>query len=477
MLELALASVESRLLAEPRSTDLRFQQACLLEHTGRLAEARALYQALLEIDPSHVATLNNLGNLLLASGERDHARPIFQQAVASHPTHLPSRANLGNLLIKQGDLAEACEHFRAALLIDPTYRPAHAGLSFALGDLGDPTAAANHRQLAFADRAIVVAAYRGVQPPITILELVSTTGGNVRTDPYLSDRVFQRILVTTEFFKPGTPLPQHDLVFNAIGEADSATAALAGAIAVIAQTAAPVINPPQAVLATGRSEISQRLAAIPGVITARTVTLPRTQLESPEAASILSAQGIAFPILLRTPGFHGGDHFVRAESPSDLPQVLTQLPGDDLLVMPYLDARGPDGNSRKYRAMFIDGRIYPLHLAVSKNWKIHYFSADMADSPENRAEDRAFLEDMPTVLGPIAMSALEQIHTTLALDYAGIDFGLNSQGELLLFEANATMTVVIPDKDPRWDYRRPAVETIYKAVWQMLKDRAAQSPA
>jgi len=58
------------------------------------------------------------------------------------------------------------------------------------------------------------------------------------------------------------------------------------------------------------------------------------------------------------------------------------------------------------------------------------------------------------------------------LDYGGIDFGLNERGEVLVFEANATMAVVIPDKDPRWDYRRGQVQAIYAAVWRMLGERA-----
>jgi hypothetical protein len=27
--------------------------------------------------------------------------------------------------------------------------------------------------------------------------------------------------------------------------------------------------------------------------------------------------------------------------------------------------------------MIIDGEIYPLHLAVSRHWKVHYFTADL----------------------------------------------------------------------------------------------------
>jgi len=154
-----------------------------------------------------------------------------------------------------------------------------------------------------------------------------------------------------------------------------------------------------------------------------------------------------------------------------LPAALGKLPGRDLTVIQYLDARAADGKTRKYRVMMVDGNLYPLHAAISSHWKIHYFSAEMADYPEHRAEDAAFLGNMSGVLGPRAMAAINQIQKTLGLDYGGIDFGLNQKGEVLLFEANATMVVVAPGTDQRWDYRRPAVEQIWKAVWEMLMDR------
>jgi hypothetical protein len=62
---------------------------------------------------------------------------------------------------------------------------------------------------------------------------------------------------------------------------------------------------------------------------------------------------------------------------------------------------------------------------------------------------------MPAALGNKAMAALERIRDALGLDYAGIDLGLSPDGELLLFEANATMVIVPPDPDERWAYRRP----------------------
>jgi hypothetical protein len=74
------------------------------------------------------------------------------------------------------------------------------------------------------------------------------------------------------------------------------------------------------------------------------------------------------------------------------------------------------------------------------------------------------------------MTALQQIQSTLGLDYAGIDFGLSPANDLLLFEANATMVVNAPEPDERWAYRRPAVERIFAAIRHMLLEKAGHSP-
>jgi hypothetical protein len=162
---------------------------------------------------------------------------------------------------------------------------------------------------------------------------------------------------------------------------------------------------------------------------------------------------------------------VRVESAESMAEAVAALPGRELTAIQYLDSRGADGKVRKYRVMMIDGRLYPLHVAISSNWKIHYFTAEMSDSAEHRAEDAEFLENMPAVLGPRAMGALEGIQRRLELEYAGIDFGLSPSGEVLLFEANAAMVVNPPEPDERWAYRRPAVERIFEAVRQMLMER------
>ena len=188
---------------------------------------------------------------------------------------------------------------------------------------------------------------------------------------------------------------------------------------------------------TGRADNARRLAGVPGMIVPAIAVLQRS--------SLLQADGLTFPLLLRPPGFHTGRHFRYVADQAELAGAATDMPGDELLAIEYLDARGVDGMARKYRVMFIDGVAYPLHLAISADWKVHYFTAAMATSAAYRAEERRFLDDMSAVLGARAMAALAGIGAALGLDYAGVDFALAPDGSVLLFEANATMVIVPPE--------------------------------
>ena len=465
--EEALRDLDARLAQDPESVSLRFERAGLLAELGRSPDARDAYIDLLARHPAHRLALNNLGTLLYATGYRTAARTAYAEAVARHPEDPMGHVNLGNILHEMGDYAGAREHFETALRAQPTHAEAHQGLAYALAELGDHAGADRHRRLGFQDRAVRTLPYRGEGAPVSLLLLVSSRGGNIPTRHLLDDRVFQTHVVVPEFYDAKVPLPPHQVVFNAIGDADLAGESLAAAQSVVALSGARVINPPSAVMATGRADHA-RLGRLPGVVTPLTVTLARDLLISPEGAAAVARHGFHFPLLVRTPGFHTGRHFLKVESAAALAAAVGQLPGGEITAIEFLDARGADGKVRKYRAMMIGGKLYPLHVAISSQWKIHYFTAEMAERADHRAEDAEFLENMPGVLGDGAMEALARIQSTLALDYAGIDFGLNAAGEVLLFEANATMVVNPPDAGERWAYRRPAVERIFAAVREML---------
>jgi len=394
------------------------------------------------------------------------------RSASQTPLALAAKAQFGPLLFRAGKMHASKAFYERMLQADPASREAHAGLYYAHSALEDKHTAASHLGQAHHWPAIVTLPYRGAGAPVPILLLLSLNAGNVLILRFLNDRIFQTYVVIVEFCTSSTVLPPHRLVVNGIGDADVRSQALEAAQSILARTRAPVVNPPAAVLVTGRSSNAVRLSAVPGVLTPRTTDLPRKHLESANAAQILAGHGFSSPLLVRAPGYHMGQHFHRVDSPGQLPAALAELPGSDVIVIEYLDGCGSDGKIRKYRVLMVGGHLYPVHLAISSQWKIHYFSAEMEDHPEHRAEEAAFLSDMPAVLGLQTLTALRGIQSALGLDYGGVDFGLNARGQLLIYEANATMAVYRPDPDPKWDYRRPSIERIYTAVREFLLARA-----
>lgn len=415
--------------------------------------AKQAYLDVLRLNPEHCAALTELGALAHASGHVSAACEAYRQAVRHHPYSYVAHIGYAYLLSEAGDAAAARSHYQAALAAAPDLPQAHQGLARVLTALGEN--ADEHWQKGFSGHAVVRRRHRGTGAGIPLLLLVAAVGGNVPTQHWIDDRIFAVTAVYADFFDQADPVPPHALMVNAIGDADLCGPALANAVRIAARTTAPVINSPALVRVTGRAAIARRLADIPGVI-------------APRICPLSNASGLGYPLLLRAPGYHTGQHFVRVDTPSALAEAAAALPAGDKFAIEYLDARGSDGMARKYRVMFIGGSLYPLHLAISADWKVHYFTAGMAANAAFRAEERRFLEDMPAVLGGRAMQALKHIQATLGLDYAGIDFAVASDGSLLLFEANATMVIIPPDADPMWDYRRRSVADALAAARTLL---------
>lgn len=464
----------SRFESREPSIDGLFDRARRLEESGDDVAAREAYLGILNREPKHLATLLKLGNLLIRTGFRSAGGTVLEEAVKQHPESAAAHAGLAGFLADEDRPDLARSHAELALGLDPELAQAHQTLAVLLLRAGDADGARQHGRVGFGGRAEVWP-YRGSGRPVRVLVLYSALGGNVGVERFLDDRIFEKISVVTEFFDPQAELPPHDVVFNAIGDADRCGAALEAANVVLARTLAPVVNPPSDVLLTGRLSMALRLARIPGVVAAKVASFARERLLEKDGAAALERAGLDWPLLVRSPGFHTGLHFVKVDTPADLAAALEDLPGPELLAISFIDARSVDGKVRKYRVMLIDGALMPLHVAVSEDWKVHYMTADMAENAEHRAEDAAFLADMRGVLGAHGLAALQRVAMTLGLHYAGIDFSIGPANRLIVFEANATMVVPEPEPDPRWDYRRGPVERIHAAARAMLIARAGRT--
>jgi glutathione synthase/RimK-type ligase-like ATP-grasp enzyme len=441
----------------PLDVDGLYAEACRLDALGETALARQRYLDVLACDLAHAGALGRLGTLLFGAGFTSAARTVFSHAVTAHPNDATAHVRLAHLFREAGETQRARESYQAALALEPACPEAHQGMSYLLDGI-DERAAARHRDLGFAQRALTATPYRGSGEPIRVLRLVSARGGNIPTRHILDDRIFGTHTLVVEYAGEQPVLPRHDVIFNTIGDADRCVDALAFASRILAGAQVKILNPPERVIPTGRAANLQRLAGLPGVIAPASVELPREQF------AIGAPTGFGFPLLVRSPGFHTGEHFRRVDEARLLPSILQDLPGERIMALQYLDAAGPGGLYRKYRVLFIGGAILPLHLAISANWKVHYFTAGMKENAEHRQEEERFLVDMEGVLGPLAMSALAAIQEALGLDYGGVDFAVAPDGRLLLFEANATMTVVPAPEGEMWDYRRAAIGRVLDAA-------------
>lgn len=418
------------------------------------------------------AAWGRLGTRFLAAGNLPAARIALMTAIVRQPQQALTHVGLGNVLMLLDELPAAEAEFRTALALEPEMSVAHQGLACIFHRRAEPDKAGHHLNLAFRKQALFTLGYRGPGQPVGLLILASALEGNIPWNTLIDSTIFQASVIAVEYFDAQAALPPHRLVFNAIGDAELCPEGLRLAQRIAARTRAAVINRPEAVMQTGRLANARRLSGLPGVTAPRIVAIGKADHDAAQTLDSLTGQGFAFPLLLRVPGFHGGSYFTRVDGPEAFRAAFGDLPGDAALAIEFLDPGADDALFRKYRVLSIDGALYPLHLAISRQWKVHYFSSEMAANADFRREEAAFLGDFRACLGAAAIAALEGIAATLGLDYCGIDFGVDRQGNILLYEANSTMSIAALPDETQWDYKRPAVARAIRAARRMLLARA-----
>jgi Tfp pilus assembly protein PilF len=431
------------------------------------AAAAADFAQAAALDPGRAAILVNLAHCLAELDRLDEAEAVLRQAVALAPEHAEALASLGSVLVRQSRFDKAATACRAALALDPVLVRAHQNLAGILADSHPDTARA-HRDAAYRRQQIFIE--QAWRPERRVLVLASADAGNVPLRHLMpsSRNTLIRWYIEYATEAPDASPPPFDLIFNSIGEADLAPALPPTVARLLREHAPRLINDPAKVALTGRAELPRHLAGIPGVVVPSVVR----HTGGPDARlGALAPAGIAPPLLFRPLGAHGGQGVRRIDDEA----MLALVPAGGCYLAQFVDFVSPDGWYRKYRMIFVDGQAFPYHLAIGRDWLLHYWTAGMEQDPARLAEERRFVEHPEAVLGEDLMAALPVIAARLGLDYAGIDFSLLPDGRMLVFEANATM-LVHPEKDPRLAFRNSAVATIQSAFDAMLT-RRAQAPA
>ena len=466
----ALTAADEALQISPLHADAWQVRGQALGFLGQLAEAATAWEQALAADPARAGLCVNLGILCAQLDRVADAERWLRRAIQLDPCLKEAHASLGALYACTGQPERAEQSCRQALTLDSGLVAAHRNLAALAESRGDTATAREHWQAAFARQSAFLEPAYESGPARTVLVPLVAGSGNVPIRHLLPRSRNALIKWCIEHARPGESVgfPRYDLVFNAIGDPDEGATAAPHLATFIATCDRPVLNPPDRVAATRRDRLPALLGTLPGVVVPPVLRLEAN--ERPADAAIRA--GLCAPLLIRPAGAHGGDGVSLIESEAALAAVPA---GAERYLTAFHDYRSPDGLWRKYRAVFVGGEVLPYHLAASDSWLVHYWTAGMDIHPARRGEEARFLDDPAAVLGTPTWDAVCAVGQRIGLDWCGIDFARLADGRIVVFEANATMSVHPEDEGGPFAYKNPAVRAILDAFEAML-DRTANTP-
>lgn len=121
-----------------------FLEAIQQEEHGGTAEAAALYEQILSIDPAHAPACINLGTICYNQRQFELSAELYRRATVADPSYALAYFDLGNVLDELKRLPDAIEAYKQAIRLVPTYADAHYNLALALERSGEPRKALRH---------------------------------------------------------------------------------------------------------------------------------------------------------------------------------------------------------------------------------------------------------------------------------------------------------------------------------------------
>ena len=434
-------------------------------------EAIPLFLQALRLNSRHWAARSNLVQALMATQQYIMAKAVLLELKGERPQDSQLHYQLGKTHFELNELELALDSFRQAITLNPRDAESINWIGALKQTMGDIEGA----QAAYAQAASIQPLIR--RPAATspaefrVLTLYAPFGGNLPTEYLFQDAFYDTdtlALFASREYDVALLSQEVQVVVNLISDADQTEALLPVAADLVDRFGLPTLNDPRKIERTTRDAVSRLLQGIPGSRVPKALRLKAGADRSPAALEALLA--FSFPVLARPVGTHGGDDFEKLEDVAALATFLAQRRDHDHYLIEYIDYRSRDGFFRKYRFIFVDGQILPYHLCIGGDWKLHHITTDIAHQKWMQREEEAFLNDPVAVFGPAQYQALQAIRERIGLDYCGIDCALDARGNLVVFEANASM--LVHARNEEFPYKTPAVRRIKRAFDATLRKLA-----
>lgn len=138
LLQLGLASGEA--IETPLRYELHYHLGIAYTRLSKISNAKSAYEAALQQEimlPLKLGAYNNLGNLLLETGDLSGAIAIYETVLQIDPTLAAAYFNLALALKQKGRIPEAIAAYKKALQLKPDYAEAYQNLGVTLLKAGN----------------------------------------------------------------------------------------------------------------------------------------------------------------------------------------------------------------------------------------------------------------------------------------------------------------------------------------------------
>jgi tetratricopeptide (TPR) repeat protein len=474
--QLASVNYQAALRIAPHLTTCWCSFGDLYLRHGHHQRAIDLYLQALKLNPRHWASRFNMVQALMAAKQYLIAKAVLVELKNErrHDAHI--RHLLGKTHFELNEVEPAITSFQEAVALNPQDSESINWIGALKQSLGYQAGA----QAAYAESARIQPLIRrpaAKQPAeFRVLSLYAPFGGNTPTEYLFQDAFFDTdtlALFAAREYDTAQLGQNIQLVINLVSDADQTEALLPLAADLVDRLGLPTVNHPRKVQQTTRDAVATLLHAIPGCRIPQALRL-KAGAERSEAA-LEAMLPFSSTVLARPVGTHGGDDFEKLEDVAALSVFLSQRADHDHYLIEYIDYVSADSHFRKYRFIFIGNEILPYHLCIGRDWKLHHINTDMAHQRWMQQEEATFLNNPAAVFGPAQMQALQAIRERIGLDYFGIDCGLDTAGNIVVFEVNASM--LVHARNEGFVYKDPAVRRIKLAYDAMLRKLAAGAVA
>lgn len=107
---------------KPGNPKLLYAKALKMQNEGRTDQAEALYEQVLQGDPRHLASINNLGVICMQKKKYKRAIAYFHNAIAIKHDYIDGHYNLACLYAKKNDTKQSLFYLKNAIDFNPEAR-------------------------------------------------------------------------------------------------------------------------------------------------------------------------------------------------------------------------------------------------------------------------------------------------------------------------------------------------------------------